>query len=204
MSWANRKGFNFRSTLGFVTDGTNEQFVNEAFGAYPQSITIDGDTFNCGWETAPAGGNSRDRNAAIDQRLAGIVFVSSGSADAVFRIDLPAAGNYKIRLALGDAGNANTQKAELRDTSTVLLTVPNTATAIEEFIDASGVLQGSAATWVSSNVEVTYTFSTTILRVAVQAPSSVASTLAHLSVVADVTQLEDVLHRPALMALLAH
>ena len=183
MSWANLKGFNFRATLGFVTDGANELFVNEAFGAYPQSKTIDGDTFDCGWETAPAGGNSRDRNAGVDARLAGIVFTNTAAGvDPIFRIDLPSAGDYAIRLAMGDATGTNNQKCEIRDTTTALITLGESATSAEQFYDASLALRSSAANWVSFQVEVTKTFTTTIFRLVLQRPAANAATLAHFAI----------------------
>jgi hypothetical protein len=108
LSWD--KGFNFRQTSGFVTDGANETYVLSG-DSYP--ATRNGVTF--GWEDAPSG--DRDRNSGIDRRLAGMNFVSSaaGASAYRFRVDLPAAGDYAVRLAIGDEANgSNVKFGELR------------------------------------------------------------------------------------------
>jgi hypothetical protein len=177
------KGFNFRSTLGFVADASNEQFVNESFGAYPQSVTIGGDVVVCGWETAPSVSSSRDRNAGIDSRLAGIIYTASGSGIVpVFRVDLPATGNYEITIATGDAGNSNSAFFTVKDNTTVLISRTEVSTANEEFVDASLVTRTSAANWVANQVAVTKTFASTIFRFTVLEPTGSASVLAHINI----------------------
>ena len=181
MSWANLKGFNCRATLGYVTDGANEIFVSDAFGAYPQSKTIDGDTFNCGWETAPA--HSRDRNSGLDARLAGAVYTLSASGiSPVFRIDVPNAGDYGIQVAMGEASFASNAKYEVRDTTTALITLTETNIAQENYVDASLFERSSAANWVSAQVEVTKTVATTIFRFVIQEPAANHSALAHFAI----------------------
>jgi hypothetical protein len=179
MAWTNTKGFNFRLTNPYVTDGTNEIRVDLS-EAYPSGKTIDGDSFDCGFESSSSTGQA-NRNAALDARLAGIVYKFGGTPDD-FRIDLPSAGNYIIRLAVGDATDAQTQNLDLLDGSSVLLSISNVATGIEQFIDASGTLRTSAANWVSNQAETQYTFSTTILRVRLKTPTAGSTTLAHLAI----------------------
>lgn len=185
MSWSNLKGFNFRQTAGYVTDGTNEVHVNQTYGSYPVSETIDGDTFNCGWEAVPHYTNILDRDSGADRRLAGIFYTNSGAATAepMFRIELPNTGTFGVVLAVGDAGSGNTMDGQLRDTSSVLLDIDNVSTSANEFIDASGTTRTSQSDWVTNGTTPTdYSFSTTIMRFVLTVPSSVASCCTHIAV----------------------
>jgi len=118
MAWD--KGFNFRGTSGYVTDGANETYVLLG-DAYP--VTRNGVTF--GWLSAPSSG---DRDSTIDRRLAGINYTANdGASQRDFQIDLPAAGDYIISLALGDHGFTQTyQYWRLLDNTTVLATIADT------------------------------------------------------------------------------
>src|SRR5205809_595690 len=93
MSWD--KGFNFRDSIGYVTDGTNETYVRDTGDVYP--VTRNAVTF--GWNSNLGGA---DRNSAIDRRLAGLNYSSPGTS-FTFQVDLTAPGTYDISLALGDA-----------------------------------------------------------------------------------------------------
>ena len=150
------KGFNFRATSGFVTDGTDETYVIGE--TYP--ITRNGVTF--GWETGPTGVATRDRNSGNDRRLAGINFNDAVTTNEDFRVDLPATGDFLIRLAMGDAANPQNPKIVLKDDTTVLDTL-QTSVGANEFYDATGVLR-TQANWPGQNVAITRTFGSTILR----------------------------------------
>jgi hypothetical protein len=172
-------GINFRATSGYVTDGANETYclLNDT---YP--VTRGGVTF--GWDNlSGVGGGAVDRNNALDRRLAGINYLSNGGVNQPFRLDLATSGSYNVRIAVGDAGGANTQYVTVQDDTTTFITISGVATTTEHFVDASGVTRTSAADWVSNNVAVTRTFSSTILRVNIAFTSaSQATTLAHVSV----------------------
>lgn len=181
MSWANWKGFNFRETLGHVTDGTNEQAVTLAAHAYPQTTTIGGDSVTWGWEDIA--GNTRDRDAGVDRRLAGVHFLSAGNPDIRFRIDLPSAGIYEIRIAQGDATNGNAQRFEVRDGTTVRINgAAEVGTAAGQFIDAKLAVRATAAAWASNQRSSAETFATTIFRLVLRAPSGGSSTIAHIAI----------------------
>ena len=184
MPWI--KGLNFRATSGFVTDGGDETYVLDpnVEGKYP--ITRNGVTF--GYTDAiisPA--QVRDRNSGIDRRLAGVHFwdiSGAGSYPGLFRVDLPAAGQYKIGLAAGDASSSRaTGFAEVRDDTTVLVTIDHASgfTSGANFRDATDV-ELSAANWPGSNTLATVTFATTILRLAIGKynPGSLDGWIAHL------------------------
>lgn len=175
---------NFRATSGYVTDNAAETYcLGEA---YP--VTRGGLTFGFASSMTSF---ARDRNAALDRRLAGVVFKSnSAGATTDFKLDLPSgAGTYDVRLALGDATSAQGVKAVIKDGvgGTVLATItgfPQTA----EFTDASGVIR-TAANWPGANVLASLTFATSQMCISLGGPSGApydgsATTIAHLSVVA--------------------
>lgn len=151
MSWD--KGFNFRASSGYVTDGANETYVLHT-DAYP--VTRNAVTF--GWNTAPI--DSRDRNSANDRRLAGMNFTHNAID---FQVDLPATGDYTIRLAMGDdaAGwGSGTQKCIFKDNTTTLATMGPTDVTTANWRDAVGT-QYNNASWPGSNSSITGTFATT-------------------------------------------
>lgn len=156
------KGFNFRATSGYVTDGTNETFVIDT-DAYP--TTRNGVTF--GWTSAPsgAGGGSRDRDNTIDRRIAGINFVGNTNTPCAFQVDLPATGIFKIQLGYGDAGgNSQSNYIDVDDSATNLISFrPQNTAATPTFGDAVGSTY-IAAVWPGSEATVTKTFATTTFK----------------------------------------
>jgi hypothetical protein len=168
------KGFNFRSSSGFVTDGTNESFVG--FDVYPN---VYGNGATAGWTNAVACSlNIRDRDSSVDRRLAGIQFTVSAT-DCVYQIDLPAAGAYDIRLAAGD-GTSSTWvgHVQIKDGSSVLVDISHNTES--GWRDATDTLY-SAMAWPGSNTaaRVNFSGSTLTLRLSVDNGASVA-TIAHL------------------------
>ncbi len=119
-----------------------------------------------GWETFEANLDSRDRNAGGDPRIAGITFIGNGiTVQPVFRVDLPASGQWQIGLAMGDAagGNPQTNYVIVKDSTTALITFAPLSTSGSQVGDAAGNLWSTAA-WPGSNVMVTKTFASTIFR----------------------------------------
>jgi hypothetical protein len=116
-----------------------------------------------GWEDALSG--AVDRDATTDVRLKGIAF-SNNSTAARFRIDLPATGDYKVRVAAGDSSFGQQCYVELYDTTTQkAILVDALTSAAGKWIDATGVERTSEADWVSNNaLSTAYTFASTILR----------------------------------------
>jgi hypothetical protein len=169
-------GFNFRATLGFVTDIAPDQFHD--VGLYAASPGY-------GWEVGSVANADRDRNAANNARLAGLFFVDSGLT-LDFRVDLPSAGDYAITLAIGDdAYSSDHCKCEIFDTSSSLFSVTSGATLTAgHYIDANGTEHTSAANWVANQTSRTATFATTILRCRIGQASSSKTPIAHLSIAA--------------------
>lgn len=175
MAWD--KGWNFRGTVGFVTDGTNETYSIGA--AYPE--TRNGVTF--GWTVALTG--SVDRFAANDRRLAGISYKSNsdGLAQSVFRVDLPAAGQYSVRLSMGDHdGPQAFLYCQILDGATPLLTINDVAGTAANVFDDATQTQYTAANWPGSNSPVTVAFVGTTLNLKIGYPTVQvsSSTLTHL------------------------
>lgn len=178
------EGFNFRSTLAYVTDPSDTQFVNHT---KTYSTTSGGVTF--GWEYSYFV-TIRDRDAGVDARLAGHNRVDVNVVHP-FRVDLPSAGDYEITLAMGDQGYpSGPMYYRIVDDTSVLYTSPGYASdtgpstgAGGRFFDAADTLHTSAANWVSNQVPVTYTFASTIFRLEIGKAGTVGSTgLCHLRI----------------------
>jgi len=173
-------GINFRGSLAFVTDGTDEVQTDGFSGGNAYPVTKGG--WVQGWTVTFE--NAADRNASIDRRLAGIGYkTNTGLSQGTYRVDLPAAGSYTIRLALGDDGSAQSyQYCEILDNTTSKLIIDkNTGTAVDEWYDAAGTKQ-TLANWPGSNAAATLTFATTTLFLKLGTPTAQAaiSTLSHL------------------------
>lgn len=177
MAWTNRKGFNFRRTSTYVTDGTNETWVNfsDASGqvgpTYPATKTIDGDSVTYGYISPPSDGE-RDRSSSVDPRLAGIHY-HGFSGTLTFRIDLPSTGIYEIHLAAGQATQTSSPSVEFYDDTTLLHTASGTSIGVGNFIDANSTVY-SAASWPGSEAGKNLSFSTTTLFVKVPSGGPIA------------------------------
>jgi hypothetical protein len=181
MAWATTKGFNFRSTVAFVTDGANQIEVENSSpnGLYPTTNSIGGDSVTYGWDIATT---IRDRVNTNDPRLAGMHFANSASGNLNFRVDLPAAGTYKYRLAIGDGSFAQPAMQVRIYDNTTLLTNVNVGTSVaNHFIDATGN-DLTNVTWPGSNAQVTQSFATTILIMRISGDVTNTTCIAHLEV----------------------
>lgn len=170
-------GINFRATAGYVADGGAETYsLGEA---YP--VTRGGLTF--GFSSSLAA-NARDRSTGVDRRLAGCVFQVNTAGTVSFRVDLPSPGTYEIRLALGDANNAQNHRCLIHDDSTLLATI-EADTLTGQWLDAQGGVHFSSNGWVTGNAARTLTFATTSLILTIGGDSSgtFSTALSHLSVV---------------------
>lgn len=188
MAWSTAKGFNFRNTAAFVTDGVNETYVLPT-DVYPTTRTIGGESVTFGWESVVAA-DGRDRSAASPYapELSGVTFIqpSDTPADSVFRVDLPAAGSYAINVAAGDQSGASKAFFEVDDTSTSLIAFGPTVVSAASFMDAAGTIR-TASDWQANNVAVTKSFATTIFRLKVNKATVNESPLAHVTLTASGT-----------------
>src|SRR3989304_1265269 len=156
------QGINFRATAGYVTDPTGTTYQTATTANYPFT-TPQGN--NVGWEAALVGG-TRDRSTTVNARLAGINYTAASATAKKYRFDLPAAGSYNVRVAMGDAGSSNGAYCQLFDNVTLLSTLVTDHTgtgAAGNFYDATDTLL-TAAAWPGSNTAYAATFASTIAR----------------------------------------
>jgi hypothetical protein len=170
-------GINFRNTAGYVADGAGETYsLGEA---YP--TTRGGLTFGF---SASLAANSRNRDSGVDRRLAGCVFAVNTAGTTDFVLDLPSGpGAYAVRIALGDAGNAQNHKCVIKDGASVLGSI-EADTTVGQFLDATGAVLFSG-TWPGGNTAVPLTFASgqIVLTIGGDPSGTLSTALAHLSVV---------------------
>jgi hypothetical protein len=158
------QGINFRASPSATTDGANEDYevYDPNASGTPQYPRTTPQNNTVGYTTGSWGSNARDRNPANDRRLVGAHAVASGDAPRDYRIDLPTAGTYNIRLAAGDGAYVINTKVELFDNSSSLGVLCSGSTgAGNAFKDATDTIY-TAANWPGSNTAVSKTFTSTI------------------------------------------
>jgi hypothetical protein len=174
-TWA----WNFRASSAYVTDGANETYwLGEA---YP--TTRNGRTAGF---TTDLSANARDRDNTLDRRIAGCIFQSNNGTQNIFRVDLNAAGDIDVRIALGDSGSdLNAPYLQVRDGSTPLFTIDDSIAAIanHNYVDATDTIW-TDVTWPTSNVAKRVTLTGTVLNFALGTNfvGSNLSMLAHILV----------------------
>lgn len=202
--------FNFRATAAGVSSsiptggdgactyvldgsstGTNAQ--------YPTTRTVNGSSVTFGWESGQGGLTVRDRVAVgtngADVRLSGTQLIANGSTPAVFRVDLPVAGNYRWRLAAGDPGSSDcSENAVVEDTTSAIKTYSGVSIASSAIpgkaMDANGIVwdspwQNGNATGeklITSGTWAYGTWATTIFRFSMGATGTGNSCLNHIEV----------------------
>lgn len=173
-------GYNFRGTSAYVIDPPNHTYSIVATPNYPFIGPL-GNTV--GWEQAIDA--SVNRTTGFDARLAGVAFIENNKTPANFRVDLPSAGDYGIRIASGDSTFGSSNKVELFDNNTSLgVLVDKIVATTNKAVDASNV-ERTYANWPSDNVEVIKTFASTILRLRIGGHAGGAGTytkLVHLNI----------------------
>lgn len=157
-------GFACRANAAFVTDLAPNTYLLGGTSGDNYPVTRNGITF--GWDVDGATfTQGRDRDSGIDVRFAGTVFSVDVATPAPVRIDLPSSGGWTIRVALGDATYARTNlHLSLKDDNTEFATVVGDTSGANQYIDATAVNRTSPADWVSNNVALSHTFTSTILR----------------------------------------
>lgn len=188
-------GFNFRSTSGYVTDPSGTTYVlpsdgSTGDGAYPVNRNLVGSGLQVTFGLNTIADNRRDRNAfaGASARLSGFSFKSNALSPAYneFRLLLPNAGQYNIRLAAGDFQNARTnQRVRIIDSdgSTVLADINAASVPQFRYMDATGVVRTSDTDWLTNNAAASITFSgtTAYIRWGAHAGGSDLAMLNHVS-----------------------
>lgn len=171
------KGFDFRSSIAYVSDPTNCTYeAHDAPDTYP--TTRNGVTF--GWVTTTVqDGRDRD-NTAGNEKVAGINFTSTGAV-YTFQVDLPASGDYNIYLGVGDVfSSGSVGQVLIKDGSTTLITISHNAT--NRIYDANDTAFTTLAGWVSGQTPQKVTFSGSTLSLLLSIGSDTIGAIAHLFV----------------------
>lgn len=160
--WQQGVGFNFRSTSGFTTDNTGQLYGLGYADSYPQTRTPVGYSNGVTFGRGSGLENQSNRDSGIDPRFGGSMRIGNGGGiERVWQVDLPAGGDYEIRVAAGDTAVASDcTRFQVRDTNntTVLLECDaGTTQAADTYWDASCVNR-TEANWPSQNVAETVTF----------------------------------------------
>lgn len=176
-SWTTVKQFNFRQTSDYVTDGANATYV--LGDTYDVTRSIGGQNVTFGWATSGATLNTRNRSLTVDVRLAGINFLDA-DGERYFRVDLPAAGTYGVRLALGDTDYGHNISVIIKDgVGGSTLTTIQSSVASGSFLDANGDAW-SAANWPGSNTQAQLEFTGTVCCIYLYRDGTYDSCIAHL------------------------
>ena len=157
-----QQGFDFRASAQFITDPPGAtDVIFSTFYPTKGTLTTYGWSYTANFVT-------RDRNNAIDPRLAGVNYVTNGTP-AAFYVDLPAPGTYNLSLAMGDAGYPECSvqcQVQFVDGDNVLATVTGGPLNFGYFYDAQGN-NWSTAAWPNNNVSLPVTLTGTQLTVLV-------------------------------------
>lgn len=155
---------NFRATAGYRTDDSADAYVQIGLTVNYPTVTPQGNTV--GFEQVGADSFQFNESATNDVRLAGARGSSTSGAPGIYRIDLPAAGTYRIRCAAGRATAIRGVNVRIFDDTNLLSEIipPKSATAVNIFTDATNV-DRTAADWPAQNQSVDLVFATSILRI---------------------------------------
>lgn len=170
MAWTDQKWINLRATAGYVADGTGQVCLPGKAGStnekrpYPESLTVNSDTFNTGYSTGGSTDGMRDRSTGTtNKQLAGAALTTNSSGSPqILKVELlGGTGDYEIRLAVGDPSGIGTTNPHvvIKDGTTTVATINGTA-GIANWMDAGGTSRNDAD-WGTNNAALTLTFNDT-------------------------------------------
>lgn len=152
------QGIYFRSTDN-QTDPTNCDADTATTLNYP---TTSAQGNNVGYESRTFANSAADRDVTTDVRLKGIHYVSK-TETVTYRIDVPSAGSYNTRIAIGDSGFGHPLRCQIIDGTTTLSDC-HAASSGNEWIDATNVARTSESNWVNNNALFATTLSGAFVR----------------------------------------
>lgn len=171
---------NFRSTVGYRSDDGADAYIETGANAYPYPSGLG---YDVGWES-PSGSFTYENNSTGgDPRTGGAVRAPAWTVNN-YRIELPSSGDYDISLALGTlATSPAAVYSELYDNTTKFGSTIGLDTSVSNgsFYDASGVERTSSASWVTDEVRVSRTFTSTTFKLKVLGGGN-AKLVAHIGV----------------------
>jgi hypothetical protein len=157
-------GWDFRSTLAYVTDPAYATCVTFS-DDYPHTFTnADGKSINAGWTASVSSVSNRD--AAFDPRLAGTHMPSFTTLS--FRVDLgtgsaPGAGLYTLDGAFGRADYlSDGATIKVKDNTTEVVSLGAWSVTTAHFLDITGVDRSpGTGSWDAVRATTNQTFATT-------------------------------------------
>jgi hypothetical protein len=159
-------GFDFRSTLAYVTDPTDSVFWNNE--TYPTIKTSAlGQSVTAGWQSTSQLGAALNNSTGVDVRLAGSIANLQNTVPSVFQIALPAPGVYDIVAAWGVTGGSEASlTAAVLDNSTQLFQYFRQSVVTSNFLDATGTAYLYSA-WPGSQTAKRVTFTSSICNMSI-------------------------------------
>lgn len=174
---------NFRGSPGYVVDRPNESHLDAEL--YP----VHRNNWTYGWTSNILGGIDRDAGAPFAPEMSGVNYAINAAGGKEFRLDLPAAGTYAVRLAIGDAaGSQAGQYVSICDGVNGPVLAPvltGQSTPVYGFFDALGVPHASADAWRADNSPAIVTTSGPVLAIRIaDASDGNITVIAHVEVAA--------------------
>ncbi|SFK92158.1 hypothetical protein SAMN05216302_102117 [Nitrosomonas aestuarii] len=153
-----KQEINFRATDGYRGDDSADAFVMTSSNLVYPNATPQG--FTVGWTDSGSLGTG-DRSLSVDARLAGAHFLAFNAPTRIFRVTLPAAGTYDIRLALGYPSFTHYGKVDMYDGASFVTTLADKSGQTGgNWADATDTAY-SGADWPGSNSAYRHTFTST-------------------------------------------
>ena len=159
-----KQEINFRATIAYRSDDSAAAHVEDTLSVTYPTVTAQGNTV--GWEQVGYDPFRFNSSLSVDVRLAGSRGNGIAGAPGIYRVNLPAAGTYRIRCAAGRFDAIRGANIRIFDDSSLLSEIipPQGLSATGRYIDASNV-ERTAANWPSLNQSVDLTFTSSTLRV---------------------------------------
>jgi hypothetical protein len=168
MAWTSIHGVELRSQSAYVSTAANDVWFggdgSDGLLHYPQSKSVNGDTFNVGWSGSGNPDGVRDRTTGVSVRLAGMQYHIGSTASFQMQAGT-AAGSYKVWAGFSDQtnGTGGTITFTLSDANgTIRSSSGLTALSSTGVYDIMGNLYANSAAWVAAadGAGVAHTFTT--------------------------------------------
>lgn len=155
--------YNFRQSAGSVDDTVG--------GTVNGTYIIPGDNYptsKLGLDVGLVSGflNAGDFGASVDRRLKGAWYFDTTGTPLLIRIELDKVGLWGIRVAMGHPSTTAQSYVDLQDDTTPFK-VYDLDLDFDLYYAADGVDDYTPAAWPANNVQITHTFTSTTLRIAV-------------------------------------
>lgn len=158
------KGFAFRNTSAYCgSDPANATWFRPSDGGGGDTYPVTRNSVTFGSTNQTIANREDNDSARCSIGVAGRSYINNNAASSRrHRIDLPAAGQYDIKLSSRSPFGQTDPKIFIYDNATLLWTVSFTGTmGVEDHLDANNAVHTSAALWAANNTAKRLTFATT-------------------------------------------